>query len=112
MRIRVINIHICSNYDYLLRCILLKRLEQLEDDRVVLLGNLFISNRKCNTGKQLFLSLITMKGYNKILGMRVKDVSPYYTHALQLENIDDVKSRRITTMIKVLFICHGTPVLL
>lgn len=87
VRIKIINVHITSSYQDQLRFVLLKRLEQLGNEPVVLLGdfNAAFSYQTENVieGNHMFLSLIVGKGYKEIYGEKENIKFPHYTYALK-----------------------------
>lgn len=87
VKIKIINVHITSSYQDQLRFVLLKRLDQLVNEQVILLGdfNAAFSYQTENIirGNDLFLSLITDKGYKEICGEEENDKVPHYTYALK-----------------------------
>ena len=87
VEIRVINVHIPSTTDQdQLRFVLLKRLEQLKYEPVILLGDFNAAfsyqTDKVVQGNNLFMSLITKKGYKEICGEKENNIKPHYTFAL------------------------------
>jgi len=88
VKLRVINVHITSIYQDQLRFVLLKRLEQLKNEPVILLGdfNAAFSYQAENVvqGNDLFLTLITDIGYKEICGEMEDNKNPHYTYALKL----------------------------
>ena len=88
VEIRVINVHIPSTTDQdQLRFVLLKRLEQLKYEPVILLGDFNAAfsyqTDKVVQGNNLFMSLITKKGYKEICGEKENNIKPHYTFALK-----------------------------
>lgn len=89
VKVKVINIHIpTSNYQDQLRFVLLKRLEQLVNEPVVLLGDFNAAfsyqTEKVIEGNDKFLSVITAdKGYIEICGEEENTEFPHYTYAIK-----------------------------
>lgn len=87
VKIRIINVHITSIYQDQLRLVLLKRLEQLKNKSVILLGdfNAAFSYQTENVvqGSDSFLTLITDIGYKEICGKEEDNKDPHYTYALK-----------------------------
>ena len=87
VEISVINVHITITYQDQLRFVLLKRLEQLKYEPVILLGDFNAAfsyqTDKVVQGNDLFMSLITKKGYKEICGEKENNINPHYTHALK-----------------------------
>lgn len=84
--ITIINLHISNSYDDQLRFILLKRLEQLKNELVVIVGdfNAAFSYQTDNViiGNNVFLSLIIKKGYVEMCDKCENIDNPHYTFAL------------------------------
>lgn len=89
----LINVHISTSYAEPLRLILLQRLKQLKDKRVILMGdfNAAFTNQTELVIKENseFLSMIIKSGYVELLGKDETDANPHYTFA-----IEDKKKKR------------------
>lgn len=92
VKIKIINVHITSAYQDQLRFVLLNRLEQLVNERVILLGdfNAAFSYQTENVflGSDLFLKLIIDRGYKEIYGKTEDEKNPCYTYALKPSNTE------------------------
>ncbi|MDD6858838.1 MAG: hypothetical protein PUD71_10815 [Lachnospiraceae bacterium] len=99
VKIRVINVHITSNYQDQLRFVLLKRLEQLENEPVILLGdfNAAFSYQTENVvqGNDLFLSLIIEIGYKEICGEMEDNKNPHYTYAIKPSKTKEWEKKKL-----------------
>ena len=100
VRIRIINIHITvGKYCDQLRLVLLKRLEQLSNEQVILAGD-FNAAFSYQTESVIrendrFLSRIIDMGYKEMMGESEEENLPHYTYALQNDKTKSWKRKKL-----------------
>lgn len=84
IKIHIINIHIGPYYTQMLRCVLIKRLHQLKDSNVILVGDFNAAfsyqTEKVIKDHEVFLNCLLSQGYTELESEEEKRGSTHYTY--------------------------------
>lgn len=97
--VRIINVHISARYTDQIRLVLLKRLGQLRDEAVILLGDFNAAfsyqTNKVIAENDLFLSMIVAQGYKEKNAKDENNDHPHYTFVWKDTKTDTCERKKL-----------------